>query len=1094
MGTVTGVTRIRRVRLLCWLVCLVLMLSRYGLALNEEGRLLLEWKQGLVDEDSVLGDWNPADVTPCTWAGVKCTQGSVSAIDFSFFDTLTGPITSNTFGKFANLTSFDVAYSNLSGNFPTDIVNCSKLVNINISWSWIGGEIPREISNLKLLQHLDLSYACFNGTMSDTIFEGLQELRSLNLHGNYFTGPVPDSIASLKGLQLLTLSLNLWTGKLPPGILKLQNLRVFWFGDDNLDTMPMLDLASWVNMEELRFHSVRFERGPFPAAVEKMPKLEVLQLSWCNLTGPIPAFLKNLKHLRVINLDNNSLSGIIPDIFEGMSNLVDFSLQINNFTGPLPPTLWQCKKLQILFVYKNGFGGDISGIGNFSDLEKADMSQNNFTGPIPAALGALTRLKQLNLSFNNLSGEVPPGLADSVEIFEIRLNNNQLTDEIPYSLGTKSVLRVVDFSTNRLQGLIPPNLCSGNMLNYLNLMNNNLTGGIPETYGSCTNLDVIMLSNNQLEGPVPEGLWGGPKMTKLQLNDNNLNGSIGRCIGHARLLSLLFMENNRFTGPIPEEIGQTILSKFRAYSNNLSGALPEHMGNLSTVTELSLHANAFSGAIPPTIRLCKQLVQLNLSKNDLQGTIPDELADLPNIANMDLSENDLTGPIPKRFFSLVQLQTLNVAFNNLSGVIPKQQNGQAYVFVNFTGNPYLCVEGSCPYTDVNALNSPSDGSSRITGALKVKLACILSAVALLLFVVSCLCVRRYKRKLRDKDTELSEYTEAEDSWILTSFQTKAYHEFEVTELDEDNLLGSGGSGKVYRAKLMNGELVAVKKLWGVKKDDSTSHDHGFRTEVKTLATIRHRHIVKLLCCCTKRDSNLLVYEYMPNGSLGDLLHGTKAATLTWEMRYKIAMGSAMGLQYLHHDCVPQILHRDIKSNNILLDMDYEAHLADFGIAKVVETAVARDLSTIAGSLGYIAPEYAFSTRVDEKSDIYSFGVVLLELVTGKRAVDSAVFGEGSDLVRWVSDKVQTEEGVYEILDPNCGEGSQQDMISFLRVAMMCTSFNPVDRPSMRKVVLLLMQAAPTPRVDKQSLIRKASSDSSLVKSDSEDEQYWNIFV
>jgi hypothetical protein len=170
----------------------------------------------------------------------------------------------------------------LSGVFPGDLVDCAQLVSINMSWTWIGGEVPEEISKLKRLQHLDVSYGNFNGTLADGIFGGLQELETLSLHGNYFSGSVPESIASLKNLQTLTLSINQWTGTLPPGILELASLRVFWLGDDDMDVMPMLNLAAWVNMQELRFHNVRFQEGPFPAGVERMTNL-----GFCNSHGAI---------------------------------------------------------------------------------------------------------------------------------------------------------------------------------------------------------------------------------------------------------------------------------------------------------------------------------------------------------------------------------------------------------------------------------------------------------------------------------------------------------------------------------------------------------------------------------------------------------------------------------------------------------------------------------------------------------------------------------------------------------------------------------------------------------------------------------------
>jgi serine/threonine protein kinase len=203
---------------------------------------------------------------------------------------------------------------------------------------------------------------------------------------------------------------------------------------------------------------------------------------------------------------------------------------------------------------------------------------------------------------------------------------------------------------------------------------------------------------------------------------------------------------------------------------------------------------------------------------------------------------------------------------------------------------------------------------------------------------------------------------------------------------------------------------------------------------------------------------------MPNGSLGDILHSTKGGALDWAMRYKIALGAAQGLEYLHHDCLPQIVHRDVKSNNILLDADYEAHVADFGLARVLETTTittwkGESMSAVAGSYGYIAPEYAYTLNVGEKSDIYSFGVVLLELVTGKRPIEPA-FGEGVDLVKWVMNKIQSTVGLYEVLDPRLGCASHNDMILVLRVAMLCLSRHPRSRPPMREVVQLLIEAKP----------------------------------
>lgn len=301
-------------------------------------------------------------------------------------------------------------------------------------------------------------------------------------------------------------------------------------------------------------------------------------------------------------------------------------------------------------------------------------------------------------------------------------------------------------------------------------------------------------------------------------------------------------------------------------------------------------------------------------------------------------------------------------------------------------------------------------------------------------------------------------------WTLTSFHKLGFSEYEILDcIDEDNVIGAGASGKVYKAVLSNGEAVAVKKLWGSAKKDEESlgrkqeqEDDGFEAEVDTLGKIRHKNIVKLWCACSHRDCKLLVYEYMPNGSLGDLLHGSKSGLLDWPTRYRIALDAAEGLCYLHHDCVPAIVHRDVKSNNILLDGEFRAKVADFGVAKVVGGA--KSMSVIAGSCGYIAPEYAYTLRVNEKSDTFSFGVVILELVTGKRPVDPE-FGE-KDLVKWVCATLE-QKGVDHVLDPKLDLICFKDEVTkVMNIGLLCASALPINRPSMRRVVKMLQDVRP----------------------------------
>ncbi|KAB1201090.1 Receptor-like protein kinase HSL1 [Morella rubra] len=625
-----------------------------------------------------------------------------------------------------------------------------------------------------------------------------------------------------------------------------------------------------------------------------------------------------------------------------------------------------------------------------------DLSNTNVAGPFPSLLCRLPNLTFISFFNNSINSTLPSDISSCINLEHLDLSQNLLTGTLPHTLADLPNLRHLDLTGNNFSGAIPDTFGRFQKLEVFSLVYNLLDGTIPPLLGNISTLKMLNLSYNPFfPGQIPPELGNLTNLQVLWLTDCNLVGEIPDSLGGLKKLTDLDLALNALHGPIRDEIGWLEnLVEFSGDDNKLSGSLPDSMINLEQLGTLNLHDNELSGELPSGIKSWKKLNELNLANNGFSGKIPEEIGSLSVLNYLDLSRNQFSGKIPLELQNL-KLNELNLSYNHLSGDLPPLFAKEMYLS-SFLGNPGLCgdLKGLCG----------GKGEAKSKGYLWLLRTIFL--LAGLVFIVGVVWFyfkyRNFKKAKKAID---------KSKWTLMSFHKLGFSEHEILDcLDEDSVIGKGSSGKVYKVVLSNGEVVAVKKLWGGAKKEFESGDvekgpvreDVFDAEVATLGKIRHKNIVKLWCCCTTRDCKLLVYEYMPNGSLGDLLHSSKGGLLDWPTRYKIAFDAAEGLSYLHHDCVPPIVHRDVKSNNILLDGNFGARVADFGVAKVVDSSGKgpKSMSVIAGSCGYIAPEYAYTLRVNEKSDIYSFGVVVLELVTGRLPVDPE-FGE-KDLVKWVS--------------------------------------------------------------------------------------------
>ncbi|KAK4760922.1 hypothetical protein SAY87_005815 [Trapa incisa] len=901
----------------------------------------------------------------------------------------------------------------------------------------------------------------WNSSVSHCLWSGVTcssrtgQVTALDLSGLDISSPVPPQISALPALLYLNLSNNQFNESFPSQLALLVNLQVLDLYNNNMSGPLPLSVTQMPALRHLHLGG-NFFSGSIPPEYGRWEFLEYLALSGNELTGAIPPEIGNLTSLKELYVGYyNIFEGGLPPEIGNLSELVRLDAASCGLSGEIPAEIGKFHKLDTLFLQVNFLSGSLTlELGQLSSLNSMDLSNNMLTGEIPDSFSQLKNLTLLNLFRNKLHGSIPDFIADLPELQVLHLWENNFTGSIPVGLGTSGKLQSLDLSSNKLTGTLPPNLCDGNNLQTLILLGNFLFGPIPVSFGSCKSLTRIRMGDNFLNGSIPMELLGLPMLTQVELQNNMIAGEFPVADSYAVSLGQISLSNNQLSGPLPPSIGNfSGVQKLLLDGNKFSGQIPPEIGKLQQLSKMDFSNNEFSGQIGPEISQCKLLTFVDLSRNDLSGEIPNEITSMRILNYLNLSRNHLAGSIPASISSMQSLTSADFSYNNLSGLVPGTGQFSYFNYTSFLGNPGLCG----PYLE------PCKGGVA-NGGRQPHLKGLSASMKLLLVIGLLICSIAFAVAAIIKARSLKKASEAR-AWKLTAFQRLDFTCDDILDcLKEDNIIGKGGAGIVYKSSMPNGDQVAVKRLPAMSR--GSSHDHGFNAEIQTLGKIRHRHIVRLLGFCSNHETKLLVYEYMLNGSLGEVLHGKKGGHLLWETRYKIAVEAAKGLCYLHHDCSPLIVHRDVKSNNILLDSNFEAHVADFGLAKFLQDSGASEcMSAIAGSYGYIAPEYAYTLKVDEKSDVYSYGVVLLELVTGRKPVGD--FGDGVDIVQWVRRMTDSrKEEVEKILDPRLQTVPPHEAMHMFYVAMLCVEEQAVERPTMREVVQILTERPRPPTIIK----------------------------
>ncbi|XP_030941717.1 MDIS1-interacting receptor like kinase 2-like [Quercus lobata] len=780
------------------------------------------------------------------------------------------------------------------------------------------------------------------------------------------------------------------------------------------------------------------------------PHLLAIDLSWNSLYGNIPDQIGNISKLTLLNLAHNDLSETITSSIGRLSRLSYLDFSSNQLSGRIPSEIGLLRALLSLALDTNSLTGSIpTSIGNLGNLYELDLYDNKLSGSIPTTIGNLTKLINLKLMVNKLSGSIPPEINNLTNLRNLVLGSNEFTGHLSQYICHAGSLVHFSISDNHFTGPIPKGLknCTtltrirldgnqlvGNItedfsiypsLIYMDLSYNNLYGELSSKWGQCQNLTSLKVSNNKISGNIPPELSGATQLVELDLSSNHLMGKIPKELRRLKSLITLLLSDNQISGKIPSEIGMlSRMKNLNLAGNNLSGLIPKELGDCSNLLFLNMSRNILEGSIFSEIGRLNSLENLDLSMNALIGKIPPQLGDLPRLEILNISHNNLSGSIPSTFPDISSLTSIDISYNDLEGPIPNIKAFRDAPNEAFQNNKGLCgnVTGlkACPQMIHNPLHR-----NYVIIILVPLLGTLF--VVFITFQVSHKCSQRVM-KIENKLTS----TQNDDLFAIWSFDGKMVYEniIEATEeFSSKYCIGLGGYGSVYKVELPTSQVVAVKKLHSLPNGE-TSNQKAFISEIHALTKIRHRNI------------------FLEGGSLLQLLNNEeRAKAFEWIKRVNVIKGVANALAYMHHDCSTPIIHRDISSKNVLLDIEYEAHISDFGIARLLKPD-SSNWTTLAGTYGYMAPELAYTMEINTKCDVYSFGVLTLEIIMGKHP---------GDLILSLSPSTTFTTHnmpLNDLLDKRLSLPTNQvasDLLHIASIAIACLHTSAQSRPTMQQV-------------------------------------------
>uniref|UniRef100_A0A453NCP8 non-specific serine/threonine protein kinase n=1 Tax=Aegilops tauschii subsp. strangulata TaxID=200361 RepID=A0A453NCP8_AEGTS len=998
-------------------------LRRFLAGLSRDGGLATLWQDG---------------TDCCKWRGITCRQDSMITNIMLASKGLEGHI-SGSLGNLPVLQYLNLSHNSLSGGLPLELVSSSSITILDVSFNQLNGRLHELASPTpaRPLQVLNISSNLFAGQFPSTTWEAMENLRALNASNNSFTGHIPTYFCiSSPSFAVLDLCLNKLSGKIP-------------------------------------------------RQIGHCSKLRELRAGYNNISGEIPDELFNATLLEYLSFRNNHLNGVLDGVhITKLRNLVALDLGGNNFSGEIPDSIGQLKKLEEFHLDNNNLSGELpSDLSNCTNLVAIDLKKNNFSGQLGKVnFSNLPNLKTLDVYFNNFIGTVPESIYSCINLTALRLAENNFSGELSPQMGKLKYLTFISITNNHFNNITNTLHILKNCRNLTTLlMALNFRGEImPEDdkIDGFVNLRVLGISGCYLTGNIPVWISSLANLELLDLHQNQLNGSIPAWIETLSKLFYLDISNNRLTGRIP-----TALMNMPMLMSWTETQLDPSVFELPVYTDpslqyripiafpkvLDLSNNTFTGEIPMEIGHLKALFSLNFSFNGLTGWIPQTVCNLTNLQVLDLSNNDLTGAIPAALNSLHFLSAFNISNNDLEGPIPS--GGQFNTFQNssYIGNPKLCGSllthkcGSAPTPLISKNHRDKKETLPITFGVFFGGIAVLLLLGRLLVLIRMKSLTTKNGRESNGDVEATSIHSSSEQTLVVMWMPQGKEEenkLKFTDIlkatnnfDKENIIGCGGYGLVYKAELPDGTKLAIKKLSG----EMCLMEREFSAEVDALSMAQHENLVPLWGYCVHGNSRLLIYSYMENGSLDDWLHNRDdddSLFLHWPTRLKIAQGASLGLSYIHDVCKPQIVHRDIKSSNILLDKEFKAYVADFGLARLILPNKTHVTTELVGTMGYIPPEYGQAWVATLRGDIYSFGVVLLELLTGRRPIP--VLSTSKELVPWVL-QMRSEGKQTEVFDPTLqGAGYEEQMLKVLETACKCVDNNQVRRPDITEVVSCLV--------------------------------------